>query len=78
MYSVNAITYSGATFEEKYIDFNYALMIFNTACECVDCETANLCDATTGECVLMWDGHKQALVDFNCDTFTFEPIAYKK
>ena len=42
-------------FEQNYLDFDLALLAFNTATKCEDCAGAMLLDALTGEIVMAWN-----------------------
>ena len=43
------------TFDEYYMDKDYAQLAFNTATKCVDCECVEMIDALTGEIILAWE-----------------------
>lgn len=53
MFEVLAFTHDNkTTFDKYYLDWEYALTVFNTACKCEDCRSAFIVDATTGELIL--------------------------
>lgn len=62
MFTVNAYSHFGNSFERTYINFDYALTIFNIACKCEDCSTVDIIDATTGELILAWNSLRQELI----------------
>lgn len=55
MFTVIARTHNGKTWEQTYIDGEYAVVDFYTAVSAVDCASVDLVDATTGEVYMSWD-----------------------
>ena len=56
MYEVIAHNKIGTiTYDEYYMEKDYARVAFNAAMKCVDCANVDLIDATTGEVLLSWE-----------------------
>lgn len=64
MHTVYARTYNNKTWEQTFIDKEYAMLIFNTARKAVDCANVDLLDATTGEVLICWDSDTNKLEIF--------------
>ena len=59
MYTVTAINhFDNIVFEQNYLEFGYAYLAFNTATSCVDCASAIIIDALTGEILDEWYSNK--------------------
>lgn len=76
MFEVFAFTYDNeTTFDKYYLDWEYALQVFNIACKCEDCRSAFIVDATTGELILDkadLEKMKQQLPTFLVSFFSFQ------
>lgn len=56
MYTVFANNhFHNVNFEQSFLEYKLAEMVFKTACKCEDCETAMIMNALTGELVAEYD-----------------------
>lgn len=62
MFTVFAFNHANTVdFEKSYLEWDYALQIFNTATKCEDCRSAFIIDATTGELIMDWNANTKTL-----------------